>query len=822
MMEHLIILGGEQYLPFARSRIKALRATGLKYATQSFEIDGATVRVRIEGNHDHIYLEGGGNHYQFFTTGAAAEFEARPVALAPYAEARKGYIVRVSEDRKDIDTKVEASATGSSVEVSTTDPKLWEFYSVAELGAKLKTGFQIQAYQQATNYRAVGDKGKQSNKAVISSWGSSTPLHSLTMRGGLGTVYSALSSPTTDLLYDVAPKVGAQAQVPDADWYRQAATHTVTDEKYGTRRFVIMVDVGNTFHAYPVGNTDKDVVPNPDYINQAIKTNVAEKFVQRVRSPLPEWAASADISSRDYFRDGAKTLRHYYAQVPQYKWAFNSTGKKACAVVMERLGGATTEVEGEDVPLTFVMAGTTHRFVLQEALPGLVGLEFTITLTGKNLEDFTFGVAVAKALQPTVDGRYIMGADYAWKIDGKTALDDIILLTGQIYHTSAVRKLAGKVYYPLNHRSTATVFNLTRNTTIRTFLMSNTTALYEADAAPFGVDLPVGAERKTAEATILAMDLRVLAFVVQQKYVEHVATWSGSVLEESAGARQAQRIKVFMRDELIDERIMESPGSPMDAALVATFDNTAAGTALWPITEVGEWSSTIESAYQHMSVLTLFSNFAGTTYNTIRQETVPVIQTFKFDAGAYLYALCLAPLVRYDPINTFVVHPNKSWSLSMRPIFYHAGPAADKDLDGIDLGLFRQTLLDYISFRNTKGTEIKTTHIEQFNSAYDKTVTPADHLYTFSKVQSIDASKKYVRAATPAGGILFFPISNNGDTPPLKLYQFDANYPNFGVITAKAPNEPFRAGMPVVLDTYYSFRAPGDSWAMTGGSALFY
>ncbi len=56
MMEHRIILGGEQYLPFARSRIKALRATGLKYATQSFEIDGATVRVRIEGNHDHIYL----------------------------------------------------------------------------------------------------------------------------------------------------------------------------------------------------------------------------------------------------------------------------------------------------------------------------------------------------------------------------------------------------------------------------------------------------------------------------------------------------------------------------------------------------------------------------------------------------------------------------------------------------------------------------------------------------------------------------------------------------------------------------------------------
>jgi tetratricopeptide (TPR) repeat protein len=35
-MEHKLILGGEQYLPFARSRIKAMRATGAKYASQRF------------------------------------------------------------------------------------------------------------------------------------------------------------------------------------------------------------------------------------------------------------------------------------------------------------------------------------------------------------------------------------------------------------------------------------------------------------------------------------------------------------------------------------------------------------------------------------------------------------------------------------------------------------------------------------------------------------------------------------------------------------------------------------------------------------------
>lgn len=57
-MEHKLILGGEQFLPFARSRIKALKATGLKYASQSFEVDGVSINVKIAGEHEYIRLEG--------------------------------------------------------------------------------------------------------------------------------------------------------------------------------------------------------------------------------------------------------------------------------------------------------------------------------------------------------------------------------------------------------------------------------------------------------------------------------------------------------------------------------------------------------------------------------------------------------------------------------------------------------------------------------------------------------------------------------------------------------------------------------------------
>ena len=49
-MEHKLITGGEQWLPFARSRIKALRATGA-HMSQKFEIEGALIDVRIDPGH---------------------------------------------------------------------------------------------------------------------------------------------------------------------------------------------------------------------------------------------------------------------------------------------------------------------------------------------------------------------------------------------------------------------------------------------------------------------------------------------------------------------------------------------------------------------------------------------------------------------------------------------------------------------------------------------------------------------------------------------------------------------------------------------------
>lgn len=58
-MEHKIVRGGGEYLPFARSQIRRLRATGQSYAAQKYLIGGVTVSVRIVGEDEFISIEGG-------------------------------------------------------------------------------------------------------------------------------------------------------------------------------------------------------------------------------------------------------------------------------------------------------------------------------------------------------------------------------------------------------------------------------------------------------------------------------------------------------------------------------------------------------------------------------------------------------------------------------------------------------------------------------------------------------------------------------------------------------------------------------------------
>jgi hypothetical protein len=61
-MLHNLIDSAEnwRYQPFAKNCINKLKRLGMAYADQSYEIDGVSIKVRIEPGHEYIRIEGGG------------------------------------------------------------------------------------------------------------------------------------------------------------------------------------------------------------------------------------------------------------------------------------------------------------------------------------------------------------------------------------------------------------------------------------------------------------------------------------------------------------------------------------------------------------------------------------------------------------------------------------------------------------------------------------------------------------------------------------------------------------------------------------------
>jgi len=97
-VEHKIILGGEQFLPFARSCVAKLKKLGLPYADQSFEVEGASIKVRVEPGHEYIRIEGGPimDYLLLPASSVHPNGALKPRALARLVPGEKGIVV--SED----------------------------------------------------------------------------------------------------------------------------------------------------------------------------------------------------------------------------------------------------------------------------------------------------------------------------------------------------------------------------------------------------------------------------------------------------------------------------------------------------------------------------------------------------------------------------------------------------------------------------------------------------------------------------------------------------------------------------------------------------
>lgn len=792
-MEHKIITGGEQYLPFARSRIKALKATGLKYASQEFSVDGAEIQVRISGKHDYIDITGDNPDYQFFTTGPAVQ----AVRLGGF-NVLKGYAL--SARHAGVDTLgaplLKAKKRGNSLTGATPPLGLDRTFPVKV--------HQIQGIREHTFF-PQGAAGALSTTRLVNSWSSGRQIAGLSAYGD--DWEPDFKKPSVDVEYDAAPVLGAKETAPNADWYKRAAVRTVSHPEFGTRRFVILTDIGNTFHIYPAavdtsaGLDDAALNDLTRYSAQQIKTNVRSNLVRKMKAPLPAWCRQPASEARALWQGSDLSAQDYVTAIPQYRWAFNSAATQACSVVFEDLPQFVTGAG----PATFLSdAGTA--LPLHEALPGLVELDIGIVITGANADDFTASVSFSREMRPSVTDKYIIGADYAWPVTG-AALDDLILMTGSVYHESLSRQAA--VFQDLQvNKSFIDVENQTASTVLRRFMVQRSNENYVSPITTRHQFTHPEPKYKRATAIVMAYDLRVLAFVVRQRYDEFAVSYTSSAptseIVISRDCVTAMRIQTYMRNALVDEVVMEPQGSAVDAALVSFFaDSAVTGLYRMPVNERGNVVQRVPppagspvNTYWSLNLSNVFGLTPKRYSPYLGSSPDPLADV---SAGACIYAKFIARSMRVIK-DQFAVHPDGSWSIETVPVVYFSGPVipgtdplwADFAIGAsFDAGRMRVARIDLVRYRRKKdGVELKTTHLALLNQALGTAYTAADFLPAFEKrilaqtVGGVDRVSTFLTDANSTRTYTLeqrFVVAGSYNTNLARPYQFDFQTESYGL-----------------------------------------
>lgn len=760
-------------MPFARARIKALRATGLKYAIQQFEIEGCSIKVRIEGEHEFITLGGGGDcTYQFFYS---------PDHTPDY----RGDATYVHASG----SKLTIQPRGSTLTADQNTPPRWPYSEVRSDIVDFmpfRDIWQVQGIAEYTYYakgtKSASRAGVDPKQCLVSSWGAASPLVTLMANSG---IVGADAGCTYDINYDIAPtlltrgsKEPPVVRVPDADWYRRAAFKHATSALHGSRTFIVMTDTSNVFHVYPAGAPADSSLANPNYASQGIKTNVAEKYVKRVAAPLPAWVRKPSGASRDFAVQNSPPWT-YPQKVPQYLWSFNSTCTKACAVVYE------------DRPAVPMPAQHQSQYAgdIVEALPGMVEFNLEIVITGPLLEDFTFSMTPGRSSQPTVAGDFIMAAEYAWEVPGAAALDDMVMVVGEVGYASDDLGFATPVDLwvagnPSAHKCMLLVKNYESGATVRAFVGNGNNAPLMAQGGWTSIAKPM-----ELSTSFLSCDLRSLSFVVQQRYVEYSFTeklapvsvvfsvnyWAGGqlasytethpkqytqpVLDPRRGL-QAQRFQVYVGNALVDEQYID-PDSPVNTALNAAHSDTTARTK-FPVGHTTSWAASF-----YFSTHVIPFEPRRELDNVYHGGAGPGSTLGSFSLGAILYGVIAGQTFQHDfKSHLFCVHPDLHWSVITDPVLYFSG-APDGALSSAPnvsaiVPRMRQGRLDVICFRGKGAQTTRTSHIKAHNKAFGTALTEQSYRYTFSthavgaaqflKVQGMDElCRSYIRVVDGVG-----------------------------------------------------------------------
>jgi len=211
-VEHRLILGGEQYLPFARSCITKLKKLGLAYASQSYEIEGVSINVRIEPGHEYIRLRDMAAKGDFWCL--SREFVGGQPALCAYSlDAKTMKAKRLASIM--LSPNLEALPAGDIYKVRAAwvvDGVVETYRSESDPGSGGTTDFDLsytntggQVYSATARFPAASSVYTSSSTRGGAPFRKQTELVSQTHPAGGGTITSIHVATTTSGGFDLLP-----------------------------------------------------------------------------------------------------------------------------------------------------------------------------------------------------------------------------------------------------------------------------------------------------------------------------------------------------------------------------------------------------------------------------------------------------------------------------------------------------------------------------------------------------------------------------------------------------------------------------------------
>lgn len=422
---HKLISGGEQWLPFALSKLRSLGklAPGIGgYASQQFTMpDGAEVAVRIVQDQQFLRIDGGGPAYEFYTS---EPIFPTTVSTGEYTGGLGSFGVTGSGLRAKPGTQWAKPLFSSFLAPDATDPK-WTLRdkdyimasNEAPVSANFKTAYSWQ-HQKFFEYVTWPNNG--SSSMVTSTQGMTPGRNSMAnwdspyRESALGNQYAWLHDEGNDVppcYYDAKGAKPAQPSYEDMDriWTRHAAVQTA-----GGRQFFICTDNFGRFQVYPV--KDYPLFSGRHLVNT----------YWLATPPYPAWVTVPDPSNPA-------------VRLNEWHWAFNKDATKVVSCPFHSVAADLLIVKEETNRAPDLNYGLRMNLALHSSevdslpagtptmpgrhdTPGLVEFGIAITVTGPGDMDFSVAFTLLRNSYALDDNRYFFDAAYSLPDKGDKAL----------------------------------------------------------------------------------------------------------------------------------------------------------------------------------------------------------------------------------------------------------------------------------------------------------------------------------------------------------------------------------------------------------------